>query len=1047
MRTLTVAELALLKAARFDVYTSVELEDQTGAWRDVSAWGGRNYFVSATWTRDQDTAVMTGTLTLSRVVTGASIAPGMQTAAANIVGGVYVPFVRGAQGVRIRTACTVADVAPVAGDWREVFLGKVDDPDWGGKGNQMVLAIGDIGGWLTQTQIEDERVYGSDAGTLVETVIQSILDDNPQTKLAGVTLYVPTSPAWHIHPYTQSKTNVMDAIRTLAQQIGWDVRFMYDAADVFRLTLYQPARDKTVADWTIGPNVYFDLPSVKAVSSDVRNFWRVKFVDHATGLVGESTAHDDDSIAAFGLKYAEIDQSAASNIDSQTEADALTSSALADTKSSLYDQQMRSTYFWCAELGDLAQHDPNGEHYDAAVSLAVQRIEHTLSRDRLESVISTAGAPRGAYSDWLRKIGTFNPPPAMFTISDISWTDDAGTGVRTYRVVSGKLLTHVYVFDNLTASNPATTPWPAAGDAPTLDLTPDADGVVTFDVARPVSGSEHFIQIEGRDADLTVWDTHRALWGLVSSVPTIAPRLAKSADGATVDVFATVACATGENIRLFVKLTDDALADVFGLVVSDTDSTPRFVASATELGPTDWFVTGVAAPVQALSGVALTREQVARIYLMGQTEESEVESLWLPVATPLKDTPWLENADLHWNPDTGNLSARTVGGAKCGSCKVEFSPTADFSASVTVVELALIEDQDVTTNLALRGTDLGKPWYMRATPSNGPIVATHVSGLAGGAQAAAVNVASSVTIGSVPSETLSTGTQTTTIVDPWDEVDPAVRVEYDLTLLGVGSTVAPTTAPAGAATAGVYTLVQDLDPKHTFTVQAKVTLLSTVVLMDAPATFDSDKRANVLGASAGIVDDTATISANFDTDTGTGGAQAQWSDDDGATWNDVTVDSRRLAAFTYDLLTSPVILLIRGKDVAGTAGPSVSLVLPAGSGSGGGAFVTGVDVHFSVPGQDASALWSFTGTLAVDEEFILLRTWTDGATNDHVSNPSTIYQGTNSDPVFDTVLPYTIRTGSAVPLVTIGYAAGIYNTTSSTVTQQCAWVDTTLSHT
>lgn len=83
--------------------------------------------------------------------------------------------------------------------------------------------------------------------TAVEHVMQKLLDDN--TSLSGIgalSLYVPVAPGWQVRPYRQQRQRLLEALRALAIQIGWEVRYRYDNNNVFRLTLFEPPRTKTL---------------------------------------------------------------------------------------------------------------------------------------------------------------------------------------------------------------------------------------------------------------------------------------------------------------------------------------------------------------------------------------------------------------------------------------------------------------------------------------------------------------------------------------------------------------------------------------------------------------------------------------------------------------------------------------------------------------------------------------------------------------------------------------------------------------------------------
>lgn len=79
--------------------------------------------------------------------------------------------------------------------------------------------------------------------TAVEYVIQQLLNDTTvNSGLGAISLYTPVSPGWQIRPYRQERTRLLEALRALAIQIGWEVRYRYDASNLHRLTFFEPPR-------------------------------------------------------------------------------------------------------------------------------------------------------------------------------------------------------------------------------------------------------------------------------------------------------------------------------------------------------------------------------------------------------------------------------------------------------------------------------------------------------------------------------------------------------------------------------------------------------------------------------------------------------------------------------------------------------------------------------------------------------------------------------------------------------------------------------------
>src|SRR5690606_1841991 len=122
------------------------------------------------------------------------------------------------------TATVPLGTDPEPGDWRQVVEGVVDDPSFGGRGSRITIEFRDRGAELLDAMIEEERIYSDDDGTLVEDVMQQIIDDNGHSHIE---LYVPVSPGWMIRGYRQETGAILTAVRALALQIGWEVRYRW----------------------------------------------------------------------------------------------------------------------------------------------------------------------------------------------------------------------------------------------------------------------------------------------------------------------------------------------------------------------------------------------------------------------------------------------------------------------------------------------------------------------------------------------------------------------------------------------------------------------------------------------------------------------------------------------------------------------------------------------------------------------------------------------------------------------------------------------------
>lgn len=297
-------------------------------------------------------------------------------------------------------------------DWREIFDGYIDKVSVTGRdSNAINVECRDLGALLIDTDIEVVRQYGSSGGTAVETVMQSILDDNFG---AGViTLYTPVSPNWFLHEFSQKLTSVMDAIRTLAKQIGYEVRYLYDANNVLRLTFYAPDRAKLAIDYGLAPTVYTDIDSLDIDEADVRNAWTVEYIDRVTGNKLTAIATSAPSIAQYKRRPAKIAYGYSSNIDSATEAQKMVDAALSDTAFPKALEVVNTPYWPLVDIADVVALVANMEHYDTDQQRAVVSYSHDLRDGDGTTVLTTRGKPGGGYTTWMSMVGGILDGPSL----------------------------------------------------------------------------------------------------------------------------------------------------------------------------------------------------------------------------------------------------------------------------------------------------------------------------------------------------------------------------------------------------------------------------------------------------------------------------------------------------------------------------------------------------------------------------------------------------------------------------------------------------------
>lgn len=523
MRTLSASESAVVATGSLGgVALRVLVKDAGGTFRDLTTYPGRNMVLGATWRESMDDNGITAEVRLIRAQDAISLSPLHDTSPLNRD---FTPsaspsaLLAPARDVRIEWAVVPEGQAPVSGDWKRAFDGRIDTIDWASE--VVTLECRDMGGLVQDTFLEYERVYayaqganqlgcrvwqpstpyllgeriiptqaklnahyyrvttagtsgstepawptgggatvsdgtavhtesgaGSNtAGTNVEAVMQQILDDAFRaTGLSAPALAVPSSPAWLIKWYLQKRQGALEAVRALADQIGWDVRYRWDSgSSTFKLTLWEPPRTKTTPDRTVAVSDVMKVSQLRQSLEAIRNVVRVTYSDSADldskgqpkrkQVIATSSA----SITAFGRRWMEIQEGSSSNIDTSTEATTMANAIVADLATPAVDLAVEVRFFPWTELGDLYRFTADGVRFTSNQDLAVVSYEHTLDSDGTKRTTYTVrGKPSGGWARWLRRDSVANPSDVHIDVP----ANNGGTFTLAARdVVGGTTLT------------------------------------------------------------------------------------------------------------------------------------------------------------------------------------------------------------------------------------------------------------------------------------------------------------------------------------------------------------------------------------------------------------------------------------------------------------------------------------------------------------------------------------------------------------------------------------------------------------------------------
>lgn len=244
------------------------------------------------------------------------------------------------------------------------------------------------------------------SGENVETVMQKILTDNG----TGVTLSTPSSPGWLIRAFHQERKSVWDAIRELATQIGWDLRYKWSGS-AFVLTFVAPDRATTTALRTFSTTDVISWSSAKITVENIRNAVQVWFSDSqdrdASGVAKRKkvSVTDSTSIATYGRRWMEIQEGSTSNIDSTSEATTFANAALADLATPNFEGEPTLQFFPFVELNDYYEFVADGLRFTSNQKLAVVGYEHSIDEAGAKTTLRLRGKPSAGLIRWLRADG------------------------------------------------------------------------------------------------------------------------------------------------------------------------------------------------------------------------------------------------------------------------------------------------------------------------------------------------------------------------------------------------------------------------------------------------------------------------------------------------------------------------------------------------------------------------------------------------------------------------------------------------------------------
>lgn len=441
-----------------------EIEDQSATFVDVSNIDGVDAFGGFSTSENVDTQTQTLTLSLARDNGRKSMSPLRTDSLHNLSDKAdplsFSEIIRKGAGVKVSTARSAWGIEPETDDFIEIFDGQIVTASF--SSDPISVECADNSTVLVNTFIEGNYAYGgatknSDGATLpsptlvpLEDVIQGILDDNDDTTqdpdrpgLYGsyqpITITVDEDPSYALSEYVQRREPVYSAISTLADQIGWVVRYRYrnDLSD-WALTLYDPIPLIERRGYVIGKKDILEITNADIDSVNVRNSVKIIYGSQepfsgpagsrpdintsglsipgswvaSNGNSGPDThgnktpafvlMENRDSIDLYGRMHSEISEDATSQIDTVVEAGRLAISFLESLSEPLATIDVKIPYSPHYEIGDKVLIEGGNQVFTDNQDLAIVSLSHAISGEESTTTLSMRGKPSSGFKKWFR---------------------------------------------------------------------------------------------------------------------------------------------------------------------------------------------------------------------------------------------------------------------------------------------------------------------------------------------------------------------------------------------------------------------------------------------------------------------------------------------------------------------------------------------------------------------------------------------------------------------------------------------------------------------
>jgi hypothetical protein len=412
-------------------FAKVEV-DRTGSgdWVDLTNFLGWNWVKSVEFGASLDTPVMDAIVQLHTRREKQSLSPFMTKAAANLGptdGAGSSILLQLYRSIRISTAWgSPGQGTPPASAFTTYFDdATIEDVDITHR--TLRLRCLGPGGALSMARIKDPDQQGGTVGAKpissgysvpppnaqIEDVIQQLLTNWG----GGVTLYSEAgtggtpfaegdSPGWAIKLFEQQRMSLAQALKTLADQIGYDLRYRYHAnTDAVQFVLSNPDRSKSTPDHIFAaPREYISITQMPWKRNMIRNELLINWVDKG-GITQSSEYESSASRDKYGALPWTISRDESSQLDTQSEVDSFGNAAIGDCAEPNLPAVVAVPYFPFAQLADYYRVEPDNVIFDTNLDGGVTQFRHVIGGNNVgRTTLTLMGKPASrTTATWVAK--------------------------------------------------------------------------------------------------------------------------------------------------------------------------------------------------------------------------------------------------------------------------------------------------------------------------------------------------------------------------------------------------------------------------------------------------------------------------------------------------------------------------------------------------------------------------------------------------------------------------------------------------------------------